>query len=53
MKQIDPKSMTVEQLKSLAYDQMVLLQQAQNNLQILNAEIAEKSKPEEGKIEKK
>lgn len=53
MKQIDPKSMTVEQLKSLAYDQMVLLQQAQNNLQILNAEIAEKSKPEEGKVEKK
>jgi hypothetical protein len=35
--------MTVEQLKSLAYDQMVLLEQTQRNLQILNAKISEKS----------
>lgn len=33
---------TVEQLKAMAYDEVVRLEQAQKNLQILNQEIAKR-----------
>ena len=33
------EQMTVEELKSLAYDQILLLQQTQNNINLLQAEI--------------
>ena len=36
---MDLTTMTLEQLKALAYDQLVELQRIQQNLQILNAEI--------------
>ena len=36
--------MTLEALKALAYDQVLLLEQTQNNLRLINQEIAEKSK---------
>ncbi len=36
---MDITTMTLEQLKALAYDQIVLLQQTQNNLALLQAEI--------------
>ena len=36
------EEMTVEELKALAYDQVVLLQQTQNNINILQAEIQKK-----------
>jgi len=38
------ETMTVTELKAAAYEQVVLLEQTQNNLRILNAKIAEKSK---------
>jgi len=38
------KEMSLEQLKALAYDQLALLEQTQNNLRLINVEIAEKSK---------
>ncbi len=36
--------MDIKSLKSLAYDEYVKLQITQNNLQLLNTEIAKKSK---------
>ena len=39
------KDKTLEELKVLAYDQIVLLEQTQRNLQIINQAIAEKNKP--------
>jgi hypothetical protein len=33
------EQMTVDELKALAYDQLVLLQQTQNNINLLQAEI--------------
>jgi len=36
--------MTVEQLKALAYDQLIQLEQIQANLRIINDEITSKSK---------
>ena len=42
---MNPKEMTLEQLKSLAYDLIVQLEQTRQNLSIINAEIQEKSKP--------
>lgn len=48
--QTDVTKMTVEQIKALAYDQIVLLEQAQNNLKILNAEIQKRlNEPKEVK----
>lgn len=44
MQPIDIKTLTLEQLKALAYDQYVLLNQTQVNLNILQTEIAERSK---------
>ncbi len=48
------EQMSVQELKSLAYDQLVLFEQAQKNLQLLNGEIAKRNKieiPEEVKKE--
>ncbi len=47
---MDITKKTLDELKSLAYDQMVELQRVQNNLQLLNNEILKKS---EIKMEKK
>jgi len=33
------EEMTIDELKALAYDQVVLLQQTQNNINLLQAEI--------------
>jgi hypothetical protein len=44
---MDPKTMTLEAIKSLCYDQMVELQRIQNNLNILNAEIAKRADKKE------
>ncbi len=41
------EQMTIEELKSLGYDQMNELARVQQNLQIINARIAELSKPKE------
>ena len=49
-KQKTIEEMSVSELKALAYDQVVLLQQTQNNINILQAEIAKRenvSKPDE------
>jgi len=42
----DINTLSVEALKALAYDQLAVLNNAQRNLEILNAKIAEKSKAE-------
>lgn len=39
------KLKSVEELKALAYDQVKLLQMTQQNVQVLESLIAEKSKP--------
>lgn len=52
-KHMDIKTMTVEQLKALAFDQLVLLEQAQNNLKVINAEIQLRNQPELPKEEVK
>lgn len=41
---MDIKTQTLEQLKSLAYDQLVLFNQTQNNLKLLEQEILEREK---------
>jgi hypothetical protein len=46
---MDISKMTVEELKALAYDQIVLLNQTQTNLNILQAEIAKRAKEKEVK----
>ena len=46
--QFDINVATIEQLKALAFDQMVTLQQAQNNLAILSKAIeAKQTQPQE------
>jgi len=40
---MDIKSMTVEQLKTLAYDEITRYEKSRQNLQILNQEIAGRS----------
>jgi hypothetical protein len=56
------KTMTMVELKALAYEQLVSLEQSQNNLKIINQEIASRtptmsmpteSMPEENKVDKK
>ena len=42
--------MSVMELKSLAYDVLAIIQQQQNNLQAINAEIAKRSQAEEGVV---
>ena len=39
---IDISQLTVEQLKALAYDQVLILEQTRNNITILQAEIAKR-----------
>jgi len=41
------EDMTIEQLKVMAYDQLVLLQQTQNNINIIQAELARRYKDNE------
>jgi hypothetical protein len=41
---MDIDKMTLSELKELAYDQMVILQQTQTNLQVINNRIQEKKK---------
>jgi hypothetical protein len=41
----------VSELKAIAYDQLVILEQAQNNLKTINARIAQLSKPEKVEAE--
>ena len=42
---MDVTTLTVEQLKSMAYDQYAILEHAQNNLRILNGEIIKRATP--------
>jgi hypothetical protein len=44
---IDIKKMSVVELESLAYRQIVLLEQTQKNLQVLNNEINTRKEPKE------
>ncbi len=47
---LDITQMTVEQLKALAYDQLATIENAQNNLKVVNEEIVKKqSQPQEVK----
>ena len=39
---IDISQLTVDQLKALAYDQVLILEQTRNNITILQAEIAKR-----------
>ena len=52
METLNIKDMSVEQLKSMAYDTLAIIEQNQRNLQLLNQEIAKKSgeKTDEPKI---
>ena len=51
METLNIKDMSIEKLKSMAYDTAVIIEQNQRNLQLLNQEIAKKSaeKPDESK----
>lgn len=42
---MDIEKMSEQELKALVYDQMVLVNQSQNNIKILEAEIAKRKKP--------
>jgi hypothetical protein len=41
------EQMTVEQLKALAYDSLVLIEQSQNNLKLINQELAKRAEVKE------
>ena len=43
----DIKTMTLTELKSLAYDVLGEIQRGQSNLQVINQEILTRSKPEQ------
>ena len=43
---INPKTLTLEQLKSMCYDELVQVEIHQKNLQVLNTEIANRLKPQ-------
>jgi len=47
VEQIDIKKLSTETLKALAYDQMLMLTQAQQNINILQAEINSRSNKNE------
>jgi len=55
MKTLNIKDMSIEKLKSMAYDTAVIIEQNQRNLQLLNQEIAKKAveKVDEPKIKAK
>ena len=42
---------TDEQLKALAYDSLVAIEQQQNNLKLINQELAKRIKPAEAPVE--
>jgi len=42
--QVNLMDLTIPELKALAYDEMVKMEQAQKNLQVINQAIIEKSK---------
>ena len=42
---MDINNMTAEQLKALTYDQMMILKQAETNIQILQREIEYRQRP--------
>jgi hypothetical protein len=42
---MDLKTLTETELKSLGFDQVMLLNQAQNNLNLINQELAGREKP--------
>ena len=44
-KELDIKSLNVTQLKALAYDEMAKIDQARNNLVLINDQIASKRPP--------
>jgi sRNA-binding carbon storage regulator CsrA len=44
---MDVTTMTIEQIKALAYDQIAIRENAERNLQILNNEIARRAKEEQ------
>ncbi len=44
---MDVKTLTVEQLKALAYDQIFVRENADRNLRILNDEIVKRAKVDE------
>lgn len=39
------KDLTATELKAIAYDEIVKLEQAQNNIKIINAELVARSQP--------
>jgi hypothetical protein len=41
------KEISISELKALAYDQLTLIEQAQNNLKIINQEILERQKSQQ------
>lgn len=45
--------LSVQELKALAYDQLAILEQTQNNLKIINARITELSKQQSAEEAKK
>jgi len=44
---MDISKLTIEQLKALAYDQIMLIQQSQNNLNLIQAEIEKRRRLEQ------
>lgn len=50
---MDITTKTLEELKVMAYDQLVVLEQTQNNLKVINQEIAKRQVKEEVKEEVK
>ena len=50
---MDISKLTIEQLKSLAYDTMVEAERAQKNLSVINNEIAKKTEIERGATQPK
>jgi hypothetical protein len=40
---MDLTKLKIEQLKAMAYDQIVILEQTQRNIQVLNAEIQKRN----------
>jgi len=47
------KDFSILELKSIAYDEMVKLEQCQNNLKIINQELVSRSQPQIEKVEPK
>jgi len=47
------KEFSVEELKALAWDTLVSIEQGQNNLKLINQELADRAKPVEAPEEKK